>query len=109
MAGLCILYKVNSNSNHCLFIKLPSASILDIDVSELRPQLIRVSRCTTSKFARSFLPAQVQLCNDLPNTVFDIGTLDGFKSAVNRWLPRVVFSSVFRVAGACGVAKVIYN
>ena len=29
---------------------------------------------------------------DLPYTVFDTGTLDGFKSAVNLWLlPRVLF------------------
>ena len=27
VAGLSILYKVNSNSNHCLFSELPSASI----------------------------------------------------------------------------------
>ena len=26
VAGLSMLYKVNSNSNHCLFIELPSAS-----------------------------------------------------------------------------------
>ena len=40
--------------------------------------------------------------------VFDSGTLDGFKGAVNRWfLP--VFFSVFRGAGACMVAKVIYK
>ena len=25
-AALCMLHKVNSNSNHCLFIELPSAS-----------------------------------------------------------------------------------
>ena len=30
--------------------------------------------------------------------------------AVNRWLlPSVVFFSVFRGAGACGVAKAIYE
>ena len=44
--------------------------------------------------------------NDLPYTVFDTGTLDGFKDAVNRWLlPCVVFSSVFGATGACRVAK----
>ena len=26
VAALCMLYKVNSNSNHCLLIELPSAS-----------------------------------------------------------------------------------
>ena len=27
VAALCMLYKVNSNSNHCLFSELPSASV----------------------------------------------------------------------------------
>ena len=27
VAALCMLYKVNSNSNHCLFCELPSASV----------------------------------------------------------------------------------
>ena len=48
--------------------------------------------------------------NALPYTVFDTGTLDGFKGAVNHWLlPCVVLSSVFHGAGACGVEKAIYN
>ena len=47
--------------------------------------------------------------NDLPYTVFDIGALDGFKGAVNRCLLCVVFSLVFRGAGACGVAKEIHK
>ena len=43
-------------------------------------------------------------------TVVDTGTLDGFKGAVNRWLlPWVVFWSVFRGTGACGVVKAIYK
>ena len=38
--------------------------------------------------------------------MFNTGTLDGFKGAVNLWLlPSVVFSSLFHGAGACGVAK----
>ena len=48
--------------------------------------------------------------NDLPYTVFDTGSLDGFKGAVNHWLlPRVVFFSVFHGPGACGIAKAIYK
>ena len=61
-----------------------------------------VSRCRTFQFARCFLRAQVRIWNDLPYTVFDTDTLDGFK-AVNRWLLHwIVFSSVF-----CGVACVV--
>ena len=54
--------------------------------------------------------------NGLPCTVFDTVDgfveclLNGFKGAVNRWLlPWVVFSSVFRDAGDCGVTKAIYQ
>ena len=46
--------------------------------------------------------------NDLPYNVCDTGTLDGFIGAVERWLlPLLVFSSVFRGVGTCGVAKAI--
>ena len=47
---------------------------------------LEVLRYRMSQFARSFLPAQVRLWNDLPYTVFDTYMLDGFKGAVNRWL-----------------------
>ena len=89
LAWLSMLYKVNSNSNHCLFSELPSAStrIRHTRAAAAAHSLeFEVSRCRTSQFARSFLPAQVRLWNDLPKTVFDTGTLDGFKGAVNRRL-----------------------
>ena len=65
VATLSMLYKVNSNSNHCLFSELPSVS------------------------------ARVRhLWNSLPYIVFDTGKLDVFKGAVNSWLlPWVVFFS----------------
>ena len=72
--------------------------LLEFYIPELGPQLIHalefeVSRCRTSLFARSFLPAHVRMWNDLSYSVFDTRTLDGFKGAVNRWLlPWVVFS-----------------
>ena len=47
--------------------------------------------------------------NDLPYTVFDTGTQNGFKGAVNRWLLPLVFFSVLRGAAACGVTKAIYK
>ena len=112
VAALCMLYKVNLNSNHCLFSELPFASV---KVGHTRaaavahPFEFEVSRCRTSQFARCFLPPQIRVWNDLPYTVFDTGTLDGFKGAVNRWLhPRVCFP-VFCDAGDCGVEKAIYK
>ena len=44
-----------------------------------------MSRCRMTKFARCFLPASVRMWNDLNNSVFDTGTLDGVKGPVNRW------------------------
>ena len=84
-----MLYKVNSNSNHTLFIELPSAStrVRHAGAAAAAHLLkFEVSRCRTSHLARYFLPAQVRLWNDLLYTVFDTGMLNGFKGAVNRWL-----------------------
>ena len=79
-------------------------------IPELQALEFEVPRCRTSKFARCFLPTQVWIWNDLPYNVFDSGMLDRFKGAVNcRLLPWVVFSSDFRGAGVCGVAKANYK
>ena len=83
---LCMLCKVNSSINHYLFSELPSASTSVRHIWVAHPLEFEVSRCRTSpNFA-------AHLWNDLPSTVFDTGTLDGFNGAVNRWLlPWVVF------------------
>ena len=47
------------------------------------PCELEVPRCRTSQFGRRFLPAHVRMCNDLPSSVFDSGTLSGFKGAAN--------------------------
>ena len=92
-----MLYRVKSNSNHCLFNELPSASarvLLSLAAAATHPLEFEVSRCRTSQFARCFLPAQTRLWNALPYTVFGTRTLDGFMGAVNRWLlPWLCFFS----------------
>ena len=101
VAGLSMLYMVNSNSNHSLFSELPSASTRvrhTQAAAAAHPLEFEVSSCRTSQFARSYLPAQVGLWNDLPYTVFDTGTLYGFKGAVNRWLFPELFFLHFSVA-----------
>ena len=61
VAALSVLYKVNSNSNHCLHVRAAAvAHLLEFEVS----------RCRMSQFARCFLPAQTRVWNDLPYTVF---------------------------------------
>ena len=79
VAALCMLYKVNSTLNHCLFSDLPSAFVRVRHTRAAAAAKFEVSRCRTSQFARCFLPAQTRVWNDLPYTVFDTGTLDGFK------------------------------
>ena len=55
-------------------------------LAAVHPLKFEVSRYRTSQFARCFLAAQTRVWYDLPYTVFDSRTLDGFKEAVNRWL-----------------------
>ena len=89
VAAVCMLHKVNSNSNHCLISDRPSASVRvrhTRAAAAAHPLEFEVSRCITSQFARCFLPAQTRVWNDIYYTVFDTGTLDGFKEAVNLWL-----------------------
>ena len=72
VAALCMLYKVNSNSNHCLISELPSASVRvqHIRAAAAAHQLeFEVSRCRTSKFAWCFQPAQSRVWNYLHHTV----------------------------------------
>ena len=130
-AGLIMLYKVNSNSNHCLFSEQQSVSPRvrhTRAAAAANPLEFEVSRCRTSQFARSFLPAQVRLWNDLPYNVFDPGTLEGSRvQSTAGCFPELCFlvglcflvSCVFPElcflvpctcgAGACGVAKAIYE
>ena len=66
------MYKVNSNSSHYLFSELPSPPTRvrhTRAAASAHPLEFEVSRCRKSQFARSFLPAQVRMRNDFPNTV----------------------------------------
>ena len=110
-----MLSKENSNSNHCLFSELPTASLR---VQHTRacgcrlaahPLEFEVSRCRTSQFAMCFLYAKTRVWNDLPYTVFDTRTLDGFKGAVNRWLFPWVFFQFFIVQVHVGLRKQFIN
>ena len=71
-AALCMLYKVNTNLNHCLFSGLPSSSVKVRHIrtaAAAHPLEVEVSGCRTSQFERCFLPAQTRVWNDLPYTV----------------------------------------
>ena len=60
VAAQCMLYKVNSDLNHCLFSELPSASVrvrLTWAAAAAHPLKFEVSRCRKSQFARCSLPA----------------------------------------------------
>ena len=95
VAALSIFYKVNPNSNHCLFSELPSASVRirhALAAAPAHPLEDEVALWGTSQFARCFLPAQIRVWNDLPFTVFDTGMLDGFREqSIVRCFPEFVF------------------
>ena len=63
VAGLCMLHKVNLNSNHSLFSEHPSASrvLHTRAAAAVHPLEYEISRCRTSQFAWSFLLAQVRM------------------------------------------------
>ena len=84
-----MLYKIHSNPKHCLYGELPPAyqSVRHTRAAAVaHPCELEVPRCRTSQFGRCFLSAHVRMWNDLPSSVFDSGTLNGFKGAVNRSL-----------------------
>ena len=92
VAGLCMLCKVNSNSNHCLFSELSSASIgvrptrarQTWAAAAAHPYQYEVSRWRTYKFVICFLPAQVRIWNDLPTRCLTL----------ERWMGSGVQSTV---------------
>ena len=100
VAWLSVVYKLNSNSNHCLFSELPSASTRDRYTRAAGPAHLfqfEVSRCRTSLCAGCFLPDQVRIWNDLPYTVLTpkrrmcsrlCQPLDAFLSCVFFSFPR---------------------
>ena len=71
VAGLSMLFKVNSYSNHCLFIELPSFSTRvwhTRAVAAAHPLEFEVSMCKTSQFAGCILPTQVRMWNVSPHS-----------------------------------------
>ena len=87
----------------------------EFDIPELRLRLIHWSLkyegVERPNFQSIFCRPRFECRMNSPTlAVFDTGTLELFEGAANRWLlPWVVFSSVFRGAGACGVTKAIHE
>ena len=89
---LCILYKVHSNSKHCLRLYMVSCPLLVKDFLVLVQllQLIHefeIPSCITSQFARYFLPAQSCMWNNFPSSM-----LKGFKQPRVGCFPELIFS-----------------
>ena len=79
VAGLSVLYKVDANCNHSELSTASSRVRQTRAPAVAHPLEFEVSRCRSFQFARGFLMAQVRMWDDLSYTVFDAGTLDGFK------------------------------
>ena len=116
VAGMCMLYKIHSYPKHCLYCELPPACqrVRHTRAAAVaHPCELEVPRCRTSQFGRCFLPAHVRMWNDLPSSVFDSGTLNGFKGAVNRslllWRLFSFFSVVQVLVGLlCNFVNVLF-
>ena len=106
VAALWMLYKVNSNSNHCLFGELPSASVR----VRLRLWLIHWSlkyKGVERLNLQGVSCRPTLVCGMTFPTVFGIGMGLREQSIVGCIL-ELCFS-VFFCAGDCGVAKAIYK
>ena len=113
VAALYMLYEVNSNSNHCLFSELPSASVRvrhSRDAAAAHPLEFEVSMCRTSKFARCFLPSQTRVWNDLPYSVFHTRMLDGLREqSIVGCFPELCFFQFFVLQVLVGLRKQFMN
>ena len=92
-----VLFQAHAFELPCVSFHVLYSLFSSFHVLRLHPFVIEFEVCMSrkSQFARCFLSAQTRVGNDLPYTVFDSETLDGFKSAVNRWLLSWVCFSVF--------------
>ena len=80
----------------------------EFDIPELWLHQLKfeVSRCRMSQFARCFLPSQTLVWNDLPYTVSDTGTLDGFtEQSIIGCVAVVLFSTYPRWQSNWGVTS----
>ena len=93
VAGLRMLYKVNSNSKHCQYCDRAAQLVDGQYLLLLLYQLIYTSLkfvCLIhiNSYKSFFLPAELGSWVEwrLPYVVSDFGTFNGFKGTVNRWL-----------------------
>ena len=106
-----MVYKVNSNSNRCLFSELPSASVRvrhSRVAAEARPLELEVSRCRTSQLQGVSCRLRFVCVMTFPTLCLSSERLMGLrKQSIVGCFPEFV-CSVFRGAGAWGVAYAIY-
>ena len=89
VGALCLFYKIYMNPNHQLHSVLPESYVPARSTryaSAAHRHTLKSIRCRTGQFSRCFMPSTVELWNSLPDTVFEGGTLQSFKSSVNLLL-----------------------
>ena len=113
VSGLSMFYMINSNSNHSVVSKLPSASTRvwhPLVQAASHPLKFEVWRRRTSQFARCFLPAQVQCGITFPSLcLIPERWMGSTVQSTDCCFPELCFFSVFRDGGVCGVAKGTYK
>ena len=114
VSGLRMLYKVNSNSNHCLFSALPSTSVR-VRHTKLLLQLIHQSlKCqfVERPNLQGVSSGPGSYWDDLPCTVFGTGTWMCLVNGVvcfSVCLPRVVFFQFAVAQVLVGLRKQFIN
>ena len=109
VAALCMLNKVNSNSNHLLFSEFSSTSVRVRHVAAAaHPLEFAVSWCRTPQFARCLLPGP-DSCVEWPSIHRVWCGEDGLKRDVNRLLLRWIYFSVFLAEVLVGSRKQFIN
>ena len=82
VAALCIFYKINCNHNYALEkARLPR---LAVSVHSRHQDILR---CRTAQFAKSFVPAYVQLWNSSDEPCFAGDGVAAFKSQIYASCP----------------------
>ena len=112
IAAMCMLYKVNWNWKHCLFCDVPCASLRAQHTrgsAAANPLKFEVIRWRTIQFLWCFLPAQTRVWITFPTLCLTPERWMGLREqSIFAFFPELCFS-VFRCAGACVVAKSIYE
>ena len=89
ISSLCMLFKIFQNPGHPLHSELPNMARpvrVTRGALNLNSRSFSVVRCSTTQYSRCFIPATINLWNDLPSDTVELSELQKFKVAANAFL-----------------------